>query len=654
MAALPATPRSCDHPSRRRGRVLLAGAVAGLLLAPVAPAVAAPAAAPARDGAAPTAGPHTSREDVWVRATMRRMTVAQKVGQMMTGYVYGTDAHTPDARNTALYGVATPAEVVEEFALGGVVHFVWTDSYSKGPEQLARLNNGLQDAARSSNRRVPLMISTDQETGLVARLGTPATAFPGAMALGASRDAEGARRAAAVTGSELLSVGINQNYAPVADVNVDPANPVIGVRSFGSDPALVGDMVTAQVAGYQEDSGVATSAKHFPGHGDTATDSHVGLPVIDHTREEWEELDAPPFRAAVEAGVDSIMTAHIVVPSLDPTGVPATLSEPIMTGVLREELGYDGVITTDSLEMEGVRTMFDDGEVAVRAVEAGSDVLLMPAQPRVAVDALLAAVDSGRLTEERLDESVERILRLKWERGVVADSSADVDAVLTTLGNADHQAVAREVTDRTTTLLKDDAGLLPLADGEDRDVLVTGWGAAPAAALGAALTEHGDTVEVKEIGASAPDPTDPPDPADPGGGPADPALDEAVAAAEDADVVVVLTNKAWDTAVTDRPGRQRQAVAELVATGTPVVHVAVRDPYDVAHLPTVTTSLATYSTTPVALQSLARVLHGDVAPAGRLPVDVPTADGSGVLLPFGTGLTWDADGTPTTLPEEQR
>ncbi|WP_298805073.1 glycoside hydrolase family 3 protein [uncultured Pseudokineococcus sp.] len=635
MSSPSATSAGGAPPRARRLRRTAAAALVGAATALSAALPVSLVAAPAASADAP------SREDVYVKRVMHRMTLPQKVGQMMTGYVYGSDARTSDPRNTALYGVATPAEVVEEYALGGVVHFAWTDSFREGPEQLARLNDGLQEAARGANRRVPLMISTDQETGLVARLGPPATGFPGAMALGAGRSPEDARRAAAVTGTELRAVGITQDYAPVADVNVDPANPVIGVRSFGSDPQLVADMVAAQVVGYQEDGGVATSAKHFPGHGDTATDSHVGLPVIDHTREEWERLDAPPFRAAVEAGVDAVMTAHIVVPSLDPSGVPATLSEPIMTGVLREEMGFEGVITTDSLEMEGVRTMFGDGEVAVRAVEAGADVLLMPAQPRVAVDALLGAVASGRLTEERLDESVERVLRLKWHRGVVADSSTDVDAVLSTLGSAEHQAVAQEVTDRTTTLLRDDAGLLPLAGGEQRDVLVTGWGAAPAAALGAALSEHGDVVEVQEVGASAPDPTDPPDPGDPGGGPADPALDTAVAAAEEADLVVVLTNGAWSS---PRGDRQRRAVAELVATGTPVVHVAVRDPYDVAHLPGVTTSLATYSTTPVAMRSLARVLHGDVAPAGRLPVDVPAADGSGVLLPLGWGLTYGADG----------
>ncbi|MEJ5946693.1 glycoside hydrolase family 3 N-terminal domain-containing protein [Pseudokineococcus basanitobsidens] len=616
----------------RRGGLLAAASLPLALVLAVSLASAVPASASTgtvstasvSTRSASTGGSSSSgREDLWVRSTMHRMTLEQKVGQMMTGYVYGSEAQTPDPRNTALYGVATPAEVVQTFGLGGVIHFAWTDSFSQGPEQLARLDNGLQEAALTSGRRVPLMISTDQEQGVVTRLGPPATAFPGNMALGAGRSAQDARTAAAITGQELRAVGITQDFAPVADVNVNPLNPVIGVRSFSSDPALASEMVAAQVKGYQEDAGVAAAAKHFPGHGDTAVDSHVGLPVIDHTRQEWEEVDAPPFRAAVEAGVDVVMTAHIVVPSLDPSGDPATLSKPIMTGLLREELGYDGVISTDSLEMEGVRTRYGDGEVAVRAVEAGADVLLMPAQPRVAVDALLDAVASGRLTEDRLDESVERVLHLKWRRGVVAEPTVDPAAVAGALGTPEHRAAAQEITDRTTTVLRDDDGLLPLAASDaPRDVLVTGWGVSTTAALGEAMASYGDRVAVRQTGTQ----------------PDDAAVAAAAGAARGSDLVVVTTSGAWDPVA---GAAQQRLVAALVATGVPVVHVAVRDPYDVAALPDVTTSLATYSSTPVALTSVARVVHGDVGPQGLLPVDVPVAgDPGSTLLPLGWGLTW--------------
>ena len=200
---------------------------------------------------------------------------------------------------------------------------------------------------------MPSLVGIDQEGGIVARIGAPATQLPGNMALGAGRSTSDARTAAAVNGDELAAMGINRNFAPVADVNVNPANPVIGVRSFGENPAPGREHDRRADAAATAATGVAGAAKHFPGHGDTATDSHTGLPVVDHTRAEWEQIDAPPFQAAIDAGIDAIMTAHISVPALDPSGDPATLSKPIITGILREEMGYDGVVITDALDMAG-------------------------------------------------------------------------------------------------------------------------------------------------------------------------------------------------------------------------------------------------------------------------------------------------------------
>lgn len=582
-------------------------------------------------GAAVTAGPAVGapprrgrgHEKRYAKATIRRMSLEQKIGQLITGYAYGSTADTVDQRNVALYGVDTPAEVVRNFHLGGVIYFAWTGSVAN-PQQIAGLSNGLQQAALDSGAQIPLLISTDQEQGVVTRFGPPATAFPGSMALGAGRSTDDARAAAAVTGQELAAVGINQNFAPVADVNVNPLNPVIGVRSFSSDPDLVSRMVTAQVDGYQRDGGIAACAKHFPGHGDTATDSHYALPTIDHTVEEWEQIDAPPFRAAIAADADVIMTAHILVPSLDPADDPATLSEPIMTGILRRRLRYRGVIITDSLEMAGVREKYGDDEVAVRAIEAGADVLLMPAQPLVARQALLDAVASGRLTERRVDESLERILALKFRRGVAQDPLVDPSGIPAVVGTSEHTATAQEVTDRTVTVLRNDAGTLPLASGA-RSVLVTGWGVSTTVAMTQALARRGHETSVRETGAR----------------PTDTAIAAAVADARTRDLVVVLTQKAWDSAVTDPERGQQKLVRELVATGTPVVHVAVRDPYDVAYLPDVATSLATYSYTGVSMESAAKVVHGEISPSGTLPVDVPVADQPDeVLYPFGYGKTW--------------
>jgi beta-N-acetylhexosaminidase len=438
------------------------------------------------------------------------------------------------------------------------------------------------------------------------------------MALGAGRSAEDARAAADIIGSELRAMGVNTNFAPVCDVNVDPANPVIGTRSFSSDPALAAEMAAAQVRGFQDDGGVAASAKHFPGHGDTAVDSHVAFPIITHTRQEWEEIDAPPFRAAIEAGIDMIMTAHLAFPALDDSGDPATLSHPILTGVLREELGFDGVIVTDALNMQGVRDLYGDAEVAVRALLAGADQLLMTPAMDEAHAAVTDAVRTGRISRRELDDKVARILRLKYRRDIVAQPYADPDEVSDVVGIPAHLSRANEITDRTTTLVRNDDGVLPIAVAGTA-ILVTGYGVTSTSVLADALTERGGVVTRVETGTA----------------PSSAAIAAAVAAASAADVVVVLTMNASTSA------GQQQLVAELRATGATVVVVAVRNPYDIASLGDAPTYLATYSYSPIAIESAARVLAGEVAPVGTLPVDIPAADDPDtVLYPFGHGLTW--------------
>ncbi len=574
-------------------------------------------------GRATAAG--SSAEAGWLEATINRMSLEEKVGQLFIQQVYGSDATTPDPRNLPLYGVEKPSDVVAKYHLGGVIYFAWTDSVKGGPEQIVGLSNGLQRAALASQKaQVPLQIAIDQEQGVVTRIGPPATQFPGSMALGAGRSAADARTAAAITGQELLAMGVNTNFAPVADVNVNAANPVIGTRSFSSRPSLAAELVAAQVAGYQQDGGVCASAKHFPGHGDTATDSHVAFPIITHTREEWERIDAPPFRAAIAEGIDMIMTAHLAFPALDDSGDPATLSRPILTGVLRDELGYDGVIVTDALNMQGVRDRYGDAEVAVRALAAGADQLLMTPAMDEAYAAVLGAVRSKRIRPNELDDKVRRVLRLKYRRGIVADPYADPAALGSIVGTSAHRATADAVTDRTTTLVKNDDAVLPLAAAGQR-VLVTGWGVTTVATLGSALTAKGATVRTLQTGAS----------------PSDAQVSAAVAAAADQDVVVVTTMKAWDTKVTDKRAGQQKLVKALLDTGTPVVVVAVRDPYDIAWFTEAPTYLATYSYSPVAIEAAARVISGDVAPTGKLPVDLPVAgDPDSVLYPFGHGLTW--------------
>ncbi|MGH3432989.1 MAG: glycoside hydrolase family 3 protein, partial [Thermocrispum sp.] len=386
------------------------------------------------------------------KATLAEMTLEEKVGQLFVTEVYGAGANTADQRNVDRYGVATPAEVVQKYHLGGAIYFAWSNPTNDLP-QIARLSNGLQKAAVGAQPEVPLFISTDQEGGIVSRMGPPATAFPGNMAIGAGRKASDSRRTAKVIGKELKALGVNQNLAPDADVNVNPLNPVIGVRSFSSDPQLTATLTKAAVRGYEKDAKISATPKHFPGHGDTEVDSHTGIPVIDHTREEWEKLDRPPFQAAIGAGVDSIMTAHIVVPSLDPSEDPATLSKPILTGILREELGFDGVVITDSLRMDGVREKYGDAEIPLLALEAGVDQLLMPFDMDLAYNSVLDAVKSGRITEERIDKSVLRVLELKHAKGLFDDPYVDPERVDDLVGKPSYRAAAARVTDRSVSVV---------------------------------------------------------------------------------------------------------------------------------------------------------------------------------------------------------
>jgi beta-N-acetylhexosaminidase len=365
------------------------------------------------------------------------------------------------------------------------------------------------------------------------------------------------------------------------------------------------------VHGYQG-AGVAATAKHFPGHGDTETDSHVGLPVMRHTRARWEELDEPPFRAVVEAGVDAVMTAHIVFPALDPSGDPATLSRPIVTGILRERLGFTGVVVTDALDMAGVRQKYGDDRVPVLALKAGCDQLLNPPDLPLAHRSVVAALESGELSRERIEESVLRILELKSRRGLFTDGPPDPARVDGVVGIPEHLDAADAIAARTTTLLANPDRLLPLDATAGPRLLVTGaeppspsgTTGPPTAVLARELTALGCRAEAVPA-------------------------DRAVAAAPGNAAVVVCT---YNVEEGDSP--QRALVAGLIATGVPVVAVAVRNPYDAARLPRCAAELATYSWADVEMRAAARVLTGAVRPSGRLPVPVPGR------YPLGHGLTY--------------
>ncbi|MGX1474875.1 UNVERIFIED_CONTAM: beta-N-acetylhexosaminidase [Streptomyces canus] len=566
-------------------------------------------------------------DDKKLRSLISRMTLEEKVGQLFVMRVYGHSATAPDQTdidaNLKEIGVRTAAEMIARYRVGGIIYFTWAHN-TRDPHQIADLSNGIQKASLRQPRGLPVLISTDQEHGIVCRVGEPATLFPGAMAIGAGGSRKDARTLGRIAGQELRAIGIRQNYSPVADVNVNPANPVIGVRSFGSEADAVAGLVAAEVAGYQG-AGVAATAKHFPGHGDTAVDSHYGFPVITHSRDLWEKLDAVPFRAAIRVGIDSIMTAHIQFPALDASGDPATLSHPILSGILRGELGYDGVVVTDSLGMEGVRTKYGDDRVPVLALKAGVDQLLNPPSLDVAWNAVLKAVQDGELTEARLDESILRILRLKARLGLFEEPYVSHGGVTRTVGTPAHLAAADGIAERTTTLLVNERRLLPLNRRTHRKLLVVGADPAspsgttgpPTGVLATALTELGFTATALPTGTA----------------PSAATVARAVAAAQDADAVIVGTYNIT--------AAQKTLVEQLVATGRPVVAVAIRNPYDVAQLPTVPAYLAAYSWTDVELRAAARVIAGEAAPRGRLPVPVQRADDPAkVLYPVGYGLSY--------------
>jgi len=589
-----------------------------------------------------SAAPDGDAKDGRIVDTIRGMTLEEKVGQLFVANVYGESADTSDpadvAANQAMYGpdIRNAEELIDRYKLGGIVYFRWTTNLGE-PEQIARLSNGIQRAALRQPARIPLLIATDQEHGVVSRVWAPATQFPGNMALGATRRPSDAFAAAEATAAELQALGINQNYAPVADVNVNPLNPVIGVRSFGENPDLVSAMSAAAVTG-TERRGVSATLKHFPGHGDTVTDSHTGVPWIFHTREQWKQIDAPPFRAGIAAGADMVMTAHVVMPELqsdcDVTTQqgcdPATLDPEILTGLLRDELGYDGVVVTDALNMAGVREKYGDERIPVLALKAGADMPMMidtttdTVSLEVAYRAVLEAVRSGELSEARIDESVYRVLELKRGRGLFRRPFVDASKAASRLGTREHLAAAARVGDHSVTLVKNDAGLLPLSPGGDRRVLVTGYrsvsntlDARPAEHLAEALGEHGARTELFETGA-APGPE---------------TIAAAVGKAATSDVVVVATANASGSA------SQANLVRALIATGKPVVLVATRNPYDIARLTEAPTYIASYSWTAPAMRAVARVLFGVVNPTGKLPVRIPSAeDPNTTLYPYGDGL----------------
>ncbi|MBM4194627.1 MAG: hypothetical protein FJ202_09660, partial [Gemmatimonadetes bacterium] len=416
--------------------------------------------APAPSGALPTAAgaPLSRAANAWVDRTLAGLTLRDQVAQMVMVWVLGDYASTTDA------DFANARRLVAEERIGGIVMSLGS------PIEVAAKVNELQRSAR-----IPLLISSDLEPGL-GRLeggtfaptqytGGSATILPNAMAIGATGDATLAEAAGRVTGAEARAVGIHLVFAPVVDVNNNPANPVINTRSFGEDAAEVSRLSVAFVRGMQS-AGIAATAKHFPGHGDTETDSHLALPVVRSDRARLDAVELAPFRATINAGIAGVMSAHVALPAIARDSIPATLAPAIMTGLLRDTLGFRGLTLTDALTMQGIGQGYDVEQSAVLSVKAGSDIMLMPSDVPRAIGAVVRAVEQGVIPRAAISAAVRRQLVLKVQTGAVARPVVPLDSLRMIVGSAEHRGIAAEIGKRAVTLLRDRDALIPLRPGQ--------------------------------------------------------------------------------------------------------------------------------------------------------------------------------------------
>ena len=526
----------------------------------------------------------------------------------------GADGMTRDQRVGQLFMVGfsgmepTPeiVELIQRWHVGGVILF---SRNCRDARQVSQLTHDLQALARDAGHPAPLLIALDQENGLVRRLGASVTGFPGAMALGAAADENLTRAVAEATGLELSMLGITMNLAPVADVNNNPANPVIGVRSFGEDPQFVARHTAAAVRGYRA-GGVASVLKHFPGHGDTTVDSHLSLPSIPHSRERLERVELVPFRAGVAAGAEGVMLAHLRLPQLAPDDLAATVSPAVMR-LLRGSLGFSGVILTDCLEMGAIARTVGTAHGAELALRAGADIALISHHieaQRGAIAQVRAAVAYGALSDTAITQATERVLRLKARLGAwdALPAAVATDSVTSEA----HQRLSEAAYARSTTLVRDDARLLPLRLPPEAQLLIIAQPPASATKAIDTAYQHDDLVQaVRTYHPAARGVCLAPDAS------AD-AVADVLRAAQEADLLIVVTiNGHLDQ-------RQIHLMRRLIATGRPTVGIVADDPYDLAALPTLRTALATYEYTRPALSAAARALFGALTPQGRLPVSL--------------------------------
>jgi len=539
----------------------------------------------------------------WVEKTLESMSLDEKIGQLIIPAKVGMFL-TQDSET-----FQQVRRDVMEFHVGGYLLLGENDTLHE-PVGAALLVNHLQELAK-----VPLWITADFEGGVGLRF-IGATRLPRAMALGATGKPEMAYQAGRITAEEARAIGVNVNFYPVVDVNNNARNPIINIRSFGGSPELVSRMARAFIRGSQE-HGVMATAKHFPGHGDTSTDSHLELPIVDVDRARLNAIELPPFQAAIEEGVGGVMSAHIALPQVEPEKLPATLSSKILTGVLRNDLKFHGVIFTDAMNMRGISAHFPEGEAAVRAIKAGADVILYPPSVEQAFIGLKRAVESGEIKESRINESVRRILAAKLELGLDRNRFIDINQIDKALGTTEHQTTARQMIESAITLVRDSRQVLPLKlTPEQRVLFVTmvdrndGWrdGVPGSAFYTQLIQRHQNSVNVYVTDKTSPGEFE---------------LIRKLATLSDVVIVNAFIRVASFKGSIDMSESEINLLKSLSTIRQPFAFVLYGSPYLLSFVPELPTYVLAYEYYPAAEEAALKCVLGEIDFKGKLPIELP-------------------------------
>jgi len=547
---------------------------------------------------------------------MRGMSVRDLAAQLIIITSYG---EAPSSRSSAYREFV---HMVRDLKVGGMIvanRVVYGSVRNAEPYAMATFLNRMQKLAR-----IPLLVGSDFERGASMRVaGT--TKFPHQMAYGAAHDLKLTRYLGAQTAREARAVGVQWIFAPDADVNNNPDNPIINTRSFGENPQDVATQVKAFIEGAHSDpkSRVLVSAKHFPGHGDTNVDSHMNLPVINVDRARMDQVELVPFRAAIEADADSIMTAHISVPAIEPQELPSTLSPAVLTKLLREDLKFNGLIVTDALDMQGVAKLFPGGEVGVRALEAGADVLLMPAHPDEVVRSIANAVQSGRISRLRLEQSVARILAAKARVGLQKNKLVNVEEISDELDSEEAAEKAQEAADKAVTLVRNNDSQIPLQEPANTCVYILAEGRS--GQQGRKMIEEFQK-RSRDLRYALLDPLMPQTEID--------ASLQKMTGCKQNVVAAFITVGAYRGNVA-LAGNLPNLVSTLLGGTVPVTLISLGNPYLARSYPNVAAYMTTFSTTTTSETAAVMALFGEIPITGKLPVSIPGIAnyGEGIVTP---------------------